>query len=98
MEDYERLKKEAEKANAIIAVSRRLTEPPKTVRDYASRILANAAGPLSVGELSRRMQKEGYVPRGRHPEIYLHKVLYTHPGIFGMDNAKRWYIREYESA
>ncbi len=98
MEDYDRLKREAEKASAIIAASQRVIKPQKTVRDYASRILANAAGPLSVAELSRRMQEEGYVPRGKHPEIYLRKILHTHPGIFGMDEAKRWYIRRYNSA
>ena len=98
MEDYMRLKREAEKAHDILAQSRRLTEPPTTVRDHASRILSRAAGPLSAAELSRRMQEQGYVPRGTHPELYLRKVLRTHPGIFGMDEDKRWYINRNQSA
>jgi len=98
MEDYMRLKREAEKAHDILAQSRRLTEPPITVRDYASRILSRAVGPLSAAELSRRMQKQGYVPRGTHPELYLRRVFRTHPGIFGMDEDKRWYIKRHRSA
>ena len=98
MEDYGRLKREAEKANATIAASRRLIEPPTTVRDYVSRILSNAAGPLSVAEISRLMQNRGYVPRGDHPEIYLRRVLGAHSGIFEMDEDKRWYIKRHQSA
>jgi len=46
-EDYERLKQQADKASAVIAESQRITGRPTTVRDHVSRILSNAAGPLS---------------------------------------------------
>ncbi|SRR6266699_3435764 len=98
MEDYGRLKKEAEKANAVIAATRRVTESPTTVRDHVSRILSNAAGPLSVAEISRLMQDKGYVPRGAHPEVYLRRVLRAYPGVFGRDEDKRWHIKSHQSA
>jgi hypothetical protein len=97
-EDYERLKQQADKANAVIAESRRITGRPTTVRDHVSRILSNAAGPLSVAEISRLMQDKGYVPQGAHPEIYLRRVLRAHPSVFGMDEDKRWYIKRHQSA
>ncbi len=68
------------------------------VRDHVSRILSNAAGPLSVAEISRLMQDKGYVPQGAHPEIYLRKVLRAHPSVFGMDEDKHWYIKRHQSA
>lgn len=98
MEDYEQLKQQADKANAVIAESRRIIGPPTTVRDHVSRILSNAAGPLSVAEISRLMQDKGYVPRGAHPEIYLRRVLRAHPSVFGMNEDKRWYVKRHLSA
>lgn len=96
-EDYEQLKLAAGKAKAEIATSRRIIEPPRTVRDYVSRILANAAGPLSVAEISRIMQDKGYLPRGTHPEIYLSRVLRAHPSVFEKDEGKRWYIKRHQA-
>ncbi len=97
MEDYERLKRAAETAKSEITASRRITEPPRTAREYVSRILANAAGPLSVAEISRIMQNKGYVPRGAHPEIYLRGVLRAHPGVFERDGNKRWSIKRHQA-
>jgi hypothetical protein len=98
MEDYERLKQQADKANAAIAESRRIIGLPTTVRDHVSRILSNAAGPLSVAEISRLMQDKGYVPRGAHHEIYLRRVLRAHPSVFSMDEDKHWYIKRHQYA
>ncbi len=97
MTDYEQLKRAAERAQLEIATSRRITEPAKTVREHVCRILANAAGPLSVAEISRIMQHKGYVPRGVHPEIYLRRVLHSHRGVFEMDGDKRWSLKRHQA-
>lgn len=99
LEDYEQqIGQEAHEATRTIERLRRRSDGPKTVREYAGKILAAAPGSLSIAEISRLMQEDGYKPKGSHPETYLRRVLGAYPGIFGMDEYKLWYIKRLQSA
>jgi len=95
--DYEHIRQEAREATHTIEQFRRKSEQPRTARDYAGKVLAAAPEPLHITELFQRMQEDGYAPKGTHPEHYVHRVLRAYPGIFGLDEYQRWYIKRLKS-
>ena len=98
LDDYHLISQEAREATLTIEQLQRKSDEPKTVREYASKVLAAAPGLLSIAEISRLMQEDGYEPKGAHPETYLSRVLRAHPGIFEKDDYKRWYIKRHQLA
>ena len=67
----------------------RAVTPPRKVREYAAWVLARASGPLSAGEIVKRMKEAGYYTASEYPERYLKRILRAHPGLFSNEGV-RW--------
>ena len=98
LNNYRLISQEAREATCTIEQLRRRPDSPKTVLEYASKVLATAPGPLAITEASQLMREYGYKPKGTHPETYLRRVLRAYPGLYGVDEYKRWSLKRHQSA
>lgn len=63
--------------------------------DYLVAELAAAPVPLRPVDLSARMIRAGYEPRGEHPERYVASLLRRHPALFERRWGHWWRLRSY---
>lgn len=98
LDNYRLISQEAREATHTIEQLRRSSDNPKIVLEYASKVLATAPGPLAITEVSQLMREYGYKPKGAHPETYLRRILRAYPGLYSVDEYKRWSLKRHRSA
>lgn len=70
---------------------------PRLVREYIPAILSHSHIPLTADEIAQQMIRQGYAPRGAHPERYVANVLRAHPALFEQQRPSRWGLRSHQT-
>ena len=70
---------------------------PQLVREYIPAILSHSHIPLTADEIVQQMIRQGYAPRGAHPERYVANVLRAHPALFEQQRPSRWGLRSHQT-